>query len=701
MNVSERAGGSGLPARSAQAGISILGALVFALALGTTAITGFELASTPPSSAFLAQSGSTWNDVKGRLMKPLAPSASPDTAKTPTCAFACSQKGDAKEGDILKQSCEPGFDYTIKETNGTVTVDVTAQNKISESECPVPAKTTVTAASSAKIKKECAKGEKKIYGMVSPRDTGRVEYCTKVTLKDNAGRGKNEEKCSKKAECAKDKSSNVGDVAQKLDLKNKSVAELLASLPPAGQKQALAKLNPNGEASEGISNAIKELSGEKEQRIAKNESSIGAIEEALKDCAAGSCRPGEEEKLNAEKRKLEAENVALANQMKGLASAQKSLASVAAKGPPGRSGDPPPSDPPPDMKGAVVCKGLDCRDADGNPVPPPGGGGGFPGGGGGQQGGGGRQGGGGGGRQGGGGGQPRGGGGQRQGTFPQQQQQQCSTQYICNGNAIYIQQIGCQQSFGQQFNQQQSQPQFYQQCQFGCQQGSNTCSQTQQCLPPPQQPDPSQCTSGTWKPKYGGQSGTCMVGWECTPSGGPSPDVGAPKAQLSCQPKVADVGMELLLTFSCSAGTSSGSGFNTNGAQSGSATAVLSAPIGGTNTANFGLTCTKEGRSGSTQCSVQVGKPGIVLVANPKSVKSGKTSALGWVTAGMQSCIISSPNLPEFTSQNASQTSVNGTATTPPLSANNSATNTYNFLLNCTTLGGGTKQASTTVTATP
>ena len=88
---------------------------------------------------------------------------------------------------------------------------------------------------------------------------------------------------------------------------------------------------------------------------------------------------------------------------------------------------------------------------------------------------------------------------------------------------------------------------------------------------------------------------------------------------------------------------------------------------------------------------MQVARPTIVLIANPASVESGKTSALGWVTSGMKSCVISSPDLSDFTSQNANNTSVNGTAITPPLSS------TSVFVLNCNTAGGSTRQASTTV----
>ncbi|MEK7069134.1 MAG: hypothetical protein AAB947_01990 [Patescibacteria group bacterium] len=740
MNIFDHVGEQSLPARSAQAGVSILGALVFALALGTTAVTGFELANAPPSSASLASSGSLAVTFRPGI------TTSPPPAKEATvskCDFACNQAGDASEGDILNQECKPGFKYEIKEAGGKIQVKVKPlkeENKVER--CP----TSTSAAASLAVgpiaagakTKSCTDERQKVSVNVLPGDTGEVKYCIGVTVRASDPEAKAEVKgnCSKPTPCTG--SESLGDLAK--NLKNKSAAELLAGLTDDEKKQALAQLKPDAATKEGIARAIDELSGKAKTQIAENNAERKDLIAAIALCGKkGKCeyqgQPSNRAELKERDLELQKENAQLADQVKRLASAKKSL--DATGGPPRRPGDPPPPDGPP---------------PNGPPPPPPngppGGGGPPPGGGGGQP------------RGGGGGGQPRGGGGQPGGqqnpnTFPHQQQQcqtqltcngrdiytqqvncqqqsqpqlyqqcqfgcrqgsntcnqqqQCSTQYICDDDAIYIQQTNCQQQ-----SQQQPQREFYQKCEFGCQKGSNTCNQTQQCLPPPRQPDPSQCTSGTWKPKYGGQSGACMVGWECTPSGGPPPVPGTPTAQLSCEPKVADAGTEVFLKFSCSAGTSSGSGFNTNGVPSGTVPAVLSAPTGGVNTANFGLTCTHEGRVGSAQCSVQVGKPGIVLVANPKSVKSGKTSALGWVTAGIQSCVISSvptedgprygfkdtlQHIPAFTAENANNLSPNGVATTPPLTAVNNATSYYGFLLSCTTLGSGSKIATTSISA--
>ena len=176
-----------------------------------------------------------------------------------------------------------------------------------------------------------------------------------------------------------------------------------------------------------------------------------------------------------------------------------------------------------------------------------------------------------------------------------------------------------------------------------------------------------------------------------------------PKATLSCEPKVADVGATLAISFSCSIGTSAGSGFETGGISSGATTTTIKAPPGSANTATYSLTCTNEGKTDTASCTVQVAKPAIVFIANPKKVEDGETSALGWVTSGMKenSCAVSSPDIPAFTADNADKKSTNGAATTPELLAKDNNDTSYHFVLQCMTLGGATKSASTTVTAVP
>ena len=88
---------------------------------------------------------------------------------------------------------------------------------------------------------------------------------------------------------------------------------------------------------------------------------------------------------------------------------------------------------------------------------------------------------------------------------------------------------------------------------------------------------------------------------------------------------------------------------------------------------------------------MQVGKSSIILVANPKTVKSGETSLIGWTTTGMKACVISSPDQLTFTYRNSSNTSTSGAAETSPV------TTASTFVLTCETAAGGKKSATTTM----
>lgn len=205
-------------------------------------------------------------------------------------------------------------------------------------------------------------------------------------------------------------------------------------------------------------------------------------------------------------------------------------------------------------------------------------------------------------------------------------------------------------------------------------------------------------------PAYGTQQQTAYGGYGASAAGPPQQGqcsvqvtVGAqgsdkPKAQISCQPKAADVGMQVAISYACqNASASKGDGFTTNNQLSGSVAADVVAPPLGSQTQTYTLTCSKEGQMDSAQCTVQVFRPAIVLVANPKSVVRGESANIGWLTTGMDACVISSPNLQQFTQENANNTSPSGVAKTPPLVQNTS------FELACTTKSGATKSASTTV----
>lgn len=188
----------------------------------------------------------------------------------------------------------------------------------------------------------------------------------------------------------------------------------------------------------------------------------------------------------------------------------------------------------------------------------------------------------------------------------------------------------------------------------------------------------SACASG-WQPVRA--QGQCVTSWQCG---------GAGVAQISCQPELADVGMKIAISYGCSSGTAVGQGFTTSG-NSGSAEVTLTSPGAGISTVNYGLTCTNQGTTESKQCTVRINKPSLIFVANPKVINSGERSALGWVTAGIESCVVSSPDNATFTSENAGNAKKSGTVYSPTLTADTT------FVLSCTTLSGGTRTASTTI----
>lgn len=184
--------------------------------------------------------------------------------------------------------------------------------------------------------------------------------------------------------------------------------------------------------------------------------------------------------------------------------------------------------------------------------------------------------------------------------------------------------------------------------------------------------------------------GQCVVQVTVDGQGGGD---GAPKAEISCRPERADVGMSVALSFACrNSASSGGTGFSTNNQMSGSATPVVESPTLGSSVAKYALTCSKEGKTDTAECTVKINTTSIVLIANPKKVKSGGEANIGWITSGMESCAISSPTLSGFTAENAGNTSTSGVAKTPNL------TGDATFVLSCTTKAGGTKTAETTVT---
>ncbi len=191
----------------------------------------------------------------------------------------------------------------------------------------------------------------------------------------------------------------------------------------------------------------------------------------------------------------------------------------------------------------------------------------------------------------------------------------------------------------------------------------------------------------------------CISNWLCIPDGHvrissdnaqPAP---APVAQISCAPRIADRGTVLALSFSCeNAFKSEGTGFDTDDRLTGAVSVFAIKPSPGTNTATYSLTCTNVlGMTSGAQCSVLVGDPLIALIGNTTTVASGDSATIGWITSGMRSCVVSSPDLPDFTAANAGFTTTSGVATTSSIAG------ATHFLLHCETLGGQSSEASTTI----
>lgn len=218
-----------------------------------------------------------------------------------------------------------------------------------------------------------------------------------------------------------------------------------------------------------------------------------------------------------------------------------------------------------------------------------------------------------------------------------------------------------------------------------CQQtsDSNTCPAA------PAQPSCPAGTTATAKKTQSSSGAQCTTGWQCVAGAQPT-------AQISCQPQLADVGMNIAISFTCGNSTGSeGQGFDSANLTSGSSTPVITAPPDNARTANFGINCKKDTLAAAKQCSIQINRPSIVLLANPQAVALNASSTIGWVTTGMSTCVISSPTLADFTAENAANTSVNGGVVTPNLST------TTTMLLHCVTLAGGTRDATTTVEILP
>lgn len=260
---------------------------------------------------------------------------------------------------------------------------------------------------------------------------------------------------------------------------------------------------------------------------------------------------------------------------------------------------------------------------------------------------------------------------QQQQQYNPYNQQQCSPQYYCMNNALYWGSPYSQQQNPNQYyygyygySQQTCQSQVVQQCQYGCAPATNQgligASYSAACAPNPN------------------QSGA------------------APQATISCgERQQRDIGERVEITFSCADSTlSTGSGFSTGGQLSGTAEVAIQRPPLGTDTVSYGLTCrAASGQTAANKCDIRINVPSIVIVATPRDIDANGNATLGWITSGMDSCVIGSPDpdLTAFNNENKGNTSVSGTVRTPSLDEDTK------FVLTCTTKSGQTKSASVIV----
>lgn len=215
-----------------------------------------------------------------------------------------------------------------------------------------------------------------------------------------------------------------------------------------------------------------------------------------------------------------------------------------------------------------------------------------------------------------------------------------------------------------------------------------------QCPTLPPQPAASTCPNGKWRQMttaQGAESRTtavCPV-WQCVAASETTPT-----AQISCSPSVAEKGSTVAISYTCTNSKSStGYGFTTGGQVSGSTSTVLVDPPENAAGINYAIRCENGSLSAGAQCSVQIAKISISLRAEPQQTPVGKSALIGWVTTGMESCVVSSPGQSDFTDRNANSKKTTGIATTSPI------TQTTDFYLNCKTVSGSTREEKITVEA--
>lgn len=208
----------------------------------------------------------------------------------------------------------------------------------------------------------------------------------------------------------------------------------------------------------------------------------------------------------------------------------------------------------------------------------------------------------------------------------------------------------------------------------------------EQCPILPPQPSATTCPTGTWRQMTESRVGMVCPMWQCVPN-----NATTPTAQIACSPDVAEKGTRVTVSFTCTnAQRSTGFGFETNNQTSGAQTITIDPPDNAS-AANYAVRCEDGAVSASAQCSVQIAKISISLRASPDPVTAGESGLIGWVTTGMKSCVVSSPDQDDFTIRNAGRTATAGIATTSPM------VQASDFYLDCITVTGDTRHEEITL----
>ena len=155
-----------------------------------------------------------------------------------------------------------------------------------------------------------------------------------------------------------------------------------------------------------------------------------------------------------------------------------------------------------------------------------------------------------------------------------------------------------------------------------------------------------------------------------------------PLAQLSCQPKTAQAGMNVAIAFGCANSTRSSSNEFSTGGKLWGATQVRIDPTLPNGTMTYGLTCSDGARISTATCEVIVQKP---LMLFSSQTGAAGTVSLAWVTRAMDQCVLGAKDNAALTAQFENPIPQSGALTATGVKEDDSIS------LTCTTVAGEVK----------